>query len=97
MNDLKLVFNRQKEFFNLRKTNDINFRINNLKKLKQVIKENEDKVLDALKKDLGKSNFESYATEVGLIYDEINTHIKNIKKWSKIEKSKTNIQSRKKI
>ena len=26
MNDLKLVFNRQKEFFNLRKTNDINFR-----------------------------------------------------------------------
>ena len=85
MNDLKLVFNRQKEFFNLRKTNDINFRINNLKKLKQVIKENEDKVLDALKKDLGKSNFESYATEVGLIYDEINTHIKNIKKWSKIE------------
>ena len=40
MNDLKLVFNRQKEFFNLRKTNDINFRINNLKKLKQVIKEN---------------------------------------------------------
>lgn len=91
MNDLKLVFNRQKEFFNLRKTNDINFRINNLKKLKQVIKENEDKVLDALKKDLGKSNFESYATEVGLIYDEINTHIKNIKKWSKIEKSKSPI------
>ena len=91
MNDLKLVFNRQKEFFNLRKTNDINFRINNLKKLKQVIKENEDKVLYALKKDLGKSNFESYATEVGLIYDEINTHIKNIKKWSKIEKSKSPI------
>ena len=91
MNDLKLVFNRQKELFNLRKTNDINFRINNLKKLKQVIKENEDKVLDALKKDLGKSNFESYATEVGLIYDEINTHIKNIKKWSKIEKSKSPI------
>ena len=80
MSDIKLVFNKQKEFFYLGKTNDINFRINNLKKLKQVIKKNEDKILDALKKDLGKSNFESYATEIGIVYDEINTHIKNIKK-----------------
>ena len=78
MSDVKSVFNRQKEFFNSGKTNDINFRIDALKKLKQVIKENEDKILDALKKDLGKSNFESYATEVGLVYEEINTHIKNI-------------------
>ena len=44
-----------------------------------------------MKKDLGKSNFESYATEVGLVYEEINTHIKNIKRWSKIEKIKSPI------
>ena len=91
MSDIKSVFNKQKEFFYLRKTNDINFRIDNLKRLKQVIKKNEDKILDALKKDLGKSNFESYATEVGLVYDEINKHIKNIKRWSKIEKTKSPI------
>ena len=91
MSDIKSVFNKQKEFFYLGKTNDINFRIDNLKRLKQVIKKNEDKILDALKKDLGKSNFESYATEVGLVYEEINTHIKNIKRWSKIEKIKSPI------
>lgn len=91
MSDIKSVFNKQKEFFYLGKTNDINFRIDNLKRLKQVIKKNEDKILDALKKDLGKSNFESYATEVGLVYDEINKHIKNIKRWSKIEKTKSPI------
>lgn len=91
MSDVKSVFNKQKEFFYLGKTNDINFRIDNLKRLKQVIKKNEDKILDALKKDLGKSNFESYATEVGLVYDEINKHIKNIKGWSKIEKTKSPI------
>ena len=91
MSDIKSVFNKQKEFFYLGKTNDINFRIDNLKRLKQVIKKNEDKILDALKKDLGKSNFESYATVVGLVYDEINKHIKNIKRWSKIEKTKSPI------
>ena len=92
MSDIKSVFNKQKEFFYLGKTNDINFRIDNLKRLKHVIKKNEDKILDALKKDLGKSNFESYATEVGLVYDEINKHIKNIKGWSKIEKTKSPIE-----
>lgn len=91
MNDINLIFNKQKEFFNLGKTKDINFRIEALKKLKKVIKENEDKILEALKRDLGKSNFESYATEIGLVYDEINTHIKNIKRWSKIEKIKSPI------
>ena len=91
MSDVKSIFNKQKEFFYLGKTNDINFRIDNLKKLKQVIKKNEDKILYALKKDLGKSNFESYATEIGIVYDEINTHIKNIKKWSRIEKRRSPI------
>ena len=38
MSDIKSVFNKQKEFFYLGKTNDINFRIDNLKRLKQVIK-----------------------------------------------------------
>ena len=91
MNDIKSLFNRQKEFFNSGETNDINFRIDTLRKLKQVIKINEDKILEALKKDLGKSNFEGYATEVGIVYDEINIHIKNIKKWAKIEKRKSPI------
>ena len=91
MNDIKSVFNKQKEFFYLGKTNDINFRIDNLRKLKEVIKVNEDKILEALNKDLGKSNFESYATEIGIVYDEINVHIKNIKKWARVERKKSSI------
>ena len=34
MSDVKSVFNRQKEFFNSGKTNDINFRIDAFKKAK---------------------------------------------------------------
>ncbi|MDB1960232.1 aldehyde dehydrogenase, partial [Clostridium tertium] len=70
---------------------DINYRINNLKKLKNVIKENEQDIMDALYKDLRKSNFESYATEIGIVYDELNLHIKNLRKWSKREKRKSPI------
>lgn len=83
------IFNSQKDFFNSSKTKDINYRINNLKKLKILIKENEKDIMDALYKDLRKSNFESYATEIGIVYDELNLHIKNLKKWSKKEKRRS--------
>lgn len=91
MENILNIFNSQKEFFYSNKTKDINYRINNLKKLKNLIKENEQYIMDALYKDLRKSNFESYATEIGIVYDELNLHIKNLRKWSKREKRKSPI------
>lgn len=89
MEKILCTFNKQKHFFNCNKTKDVNFRINSLKKLKNLIKENEQNIMDALYKDLKKSNFESYATEIGIVYDELNIHIKNLKKWSKVKKKKS--------
>ena len=87
MEHIEMIFKKQKKFFSTGKTIDINYRIQNLKKLKNIIKSNEDKILEALKKDLGKSGFEAYATEIGIVYDDINLHIKNVRKWAKEEKS----------
>ncbi|MBQ6820378.1 MAG: aldehyde dehydrogenase [Clostridium sp.] len=91
MNNILNIFNNQKEFFNSNNTLDINFRINNLKKLKNIIKNNENLIIDALNKDLYKSSFEAYATEIGLVYEEINLHIKKLKSWAKVEKKKTSL------
>ena len=88
---IKACYNSQRNFFDTGKTKNIDFRIANLKKLKAIIKKNEEKILEALNKDLGKSNFEGYATEIGLVYEEINLSIKKIKKWSKREKVKSPI------
>ena len=91
MEDINLIFKNQKEFFESGKTINVDYRIKNLKKLNDIIKKNEDKILSELKKDLGKSNFEGYVTEVGILYDDINFHIKNVKKWSSEEKRKSPI------
>lgn len=91
MKEIELIFNEQKKFFALGKSKNIDFRIKELKKLKRIIKENEEEILQALKADLGKSNFEAYATEVGIIYDEINLHIKNVRKWARREKRNSSI------
>lgn len=91
MEDINLIFKKQKKFFESGRTINVDYRIKNLKKLNDIIKKNEDKILSELKKDLGKSNFEGYVTEVGILYDDINFHIKNVKKWSSEEKRKSPI------
>ncbi|MGJ0906457.1 aldehyde dehydrogenase [Clostridium botulinum] len=85
------MLKKQKSFFEKGYTKDINFRIETLKKLKHNIKMNENNIFIALKIDLNKSEFETFITEIGIVYDEINGAIKNIKKWSKPKKVKTPI------
>lgn len=85
------VINKQKKFFASEKTLDIKFRLEQLKTLKKAIIEFQPQIFEALEKDLGKSFFESYATEVGLVLDEIGFFIKNIKKWARPKKVKTTI------
>ena len=60
-----------------------------LEALKKVIVKKETLINKALKDDLGKSSFESYATEVGFILEEINFTLKNIDNWAKPKKVKT--------
>ncbi|MBN2544781.1 MAG: aldehyde dehydrogenase [Spirochaetes bacterium] len=88
---IKKIIRNQEEFFKSYKTKSIAFRIDSLNKLKNSIKSNEDKIALALYKDLKKPKFEAYATEIGIIYDEINFHIKNLKKWTKPKKVKTHL------
>ncbi|MEL5898852.1 aldehyde dehydrogenase [Clostridium sporogenes] len=91
MESIRDMLKKQKSFFEKGYTKDINFRIEALKKLKHNIKMNEKNIFKALKIDLNKSEFETFITEIGIVYDEINGAIKNIKKWSKPKKVKTPI------
>jgi aldehyde dehydrogenase (NAD+) len=54
-----------------------------LKTIKKVLLENESLLYKAIYDDFGKSEFETYATELSLIYHELNLFIKKTKKWSK--------------
>lgn len=74
---------KQKTFFGLGKTLDINFRVKMLKKLYETIKTYETEICNALKADLGKSDFESFMCEVGLSLTEISYMIKHVKSFSK--------------
>ena len=77
------ILNRQREFFKSGKTLPVKARLEYLKKLKEVIKANEQEIFDAIYKDLGKSSTEAYMCEVGLSLDEISYFQKNLKKFAK--------------
>ncbi len=77
------ILKKQQAFFRSAKTLSVEFRLEYLKKLRNAIKNNEAKILEALKKDLGKSSTEAYMCEVGLAMSEITYFLKNLKKFAK--------------
>ncbi|MEQ8153667.1 MAG: aldehyde dehydrogenase [Clostridiaceae bacterium] len=83
------LLKEHKEYFHKGETRNVDFRLRQLRKLKEAIKKNEQLVLAALKKDLRKSQFEAYSTEIGFLYESINHFCRNLRKWAKIKKVKT--------
>jgi len=89
--DIPKIVQQQKSFFNSNATKEVNLRIETLKKLKLILKENEEKLYTAIYTDFKKSEFETYLTELSLIYNELNDAIRNLKKWSKQKRVSTNL------
>lgn len=85
------LLQKQKDYFRTGETRDIEFRISKLKHLKKAIKIYEQKVLEALRKDLGKPEQESFFSEVGGIYASIDLFVKNLAKWTKAKSVNTPI------
>jgi aldehyde dehydrogenase (NAD+) len=80
---------KQRSFFATGQTKDINFRLSALKKFKAAILKNEQKIADALWKDLHKSPEETYLTETSIVLSEIDKHIKHLRSWAKPKRVKT--------
>ena len=89
--DIPKIIQQQKSFFNSSSTKEVNLRIETLKKLKLILKENEEKLYTAIYTDFKKSEFETYLTELSLIYNELNDAIRNLKKWSNQKRVSTNL------
>lgn len=80
---IKSLLNRQREFYKSGATIPIKFRIEQLKKLYVTVKKYESEVNEALKTDLGKSYYESFMCESGLVLSEISYMIRNTRKFAK--------------
>jgi len=87
--EVKTVLEKQAQFFNSGTTKEVDWRIQQLKKLSACIEKYEAEISAALKTDLNKHPYEAYATEIGMVIKEINSATKKLKKWAKPKKVKT--------
>lgn len=77
------IIRKQRNYFYTGATLNIDFRITALKKLQTSIQSHQEQINAALKSDLGKSSFESYMCESGLVLSEITYILKHIHSFSK--------------
>lgn len=85
------LIQKQKKYFRTGETREVSYRIKQLKALKKAIKKYENEIYNALQLDFKKSTFETYATEMATVYEEINFILKDIKLWAAPEKVDTPI------
>ena len=69
--DVQAAVDEMREFFQTEATMPLHYRRGILVKLRAYLKKHEKEALQALTDDLGKCSFEGYATELGIVYEEI--------------------------
>ena len=77
------IIRKQRNYFYTGATLNIDFRSTALKKLQTSIQSHQEQINAALKSDLGKSSFESYMCESGLVLSEITYMLKHIRSLSR--------------
>lgn len=93
LDEIKGDVERLRKGFRSGKTLDIEYRLDQLRKLHYVLRDNVDAIKDAIHKDLGRPVFETESCEVSFQWGEFNHVVSNLKKWAADENVKgTNLQ-----
>ena len=77
--EISTLVANQRAFFHSNATLTVSFRIDALKKLKRALIDNESRIADALRADLGKSAMEGYMCEVGMTLSEIGWFLRHLR------------------
>ena len=79
--DVRAIQKRQRAFVKQQIIADASVRIAHLKQMKKMLEENETLWLQALQADLGKPAMEAYASEIGILLNEMDYTMDRLAKW----------------
>jgi len=82
---------RQKAYFKTHITKDVSIRLEKLSLLQRSIERHREDIYEALNKDFKKSNFESFVSELALVFDEIKIMKENLKEWARPKSTRGSI------
>lgn len=79
--DISRLVEAQRTFFRQGRTLSHDYRVAQLRRLEQLIRDHEQALTEALWQDLHKSYEEAYLTELSIVYAEIHNHLKHLRRW----------------
>lgn len=85
------LLNAQRTFFFNQNTKPLDFRKVKLRQLKSLIQQNEKLLYEAIYADFGKSEFDTYTTEISFVLKDIEYFLKNIDRLAKPKRVRTNL------
>ena len=80
------IVEKQRAFFRIGATLDVNWRIEQLKKLRQAVLDHRDMLEKALYDDLRKSPVEAYLCDLGPVIVEVNEILHGLRRWARPER-----------
>ena len=83
--EISALVQKQRSFFRTGKTLDVDWRLEQLRRLKAAVLANEKAIEEALAADLGCSEAEAYFCDVGAIVLEINEALRGLRRWARPE------------
>lgn len=89
MRSFEAMIQEQRSYFLHGHTLSYQARMQSLQKLEHMIRSNEHVIMDALHRDLNKSEHEAFTTECSLVYTEINQAKKKLRRWMRHKKVRT--------
>ena len=87
--EIQALLEKQRAYYRSGATIPVKFRIEQLKKLYSTVKKYQNEINDALTADLGKSHYEAFMCESGLVLTEISYMIKHTGKFNKRKRVST--------
>ena len=84
--EVHMLVEKQRAFFRTGRTLEIDWRIQQLRKLKQAVLKHQKALEKALYEDLGKSRTEAYLCDLGPVIVEVNEILRGLKRWARPER-----------
>lgn len=93
MNGIYEIVQRQKDYYSSGATRRLEFRLEQLRLLREGIVRRKPEILEAVRIDLNKSEQEAIMTEYGILLEEIDFIKKRLKGWMKRKRVKTSLKT----
>ncbi|UOK61566.1 aldehyde dehydrogenase family protein [Paenibacillus sp. OVF10] len=90
MDQAKQLVTEQRTFFYTGQTKNIEYRINALQQLRKGIEKYQQRIQDALRADLNKSEAEAYGSEIRIVLGELDFALEHLQEWASPKQVPTN-------